>query len=105
MGRRQMGKGYARRQLDKHTDRDKIAFQKAERKGIRGLMNDNQQLREEIALLDKQHERDQHVIRHQNEVITKLEKQVKRAYWEGALYVGTLLSAMYTVIILLFLWG
>jgi hypothetical protein len=80
MGRHQVRKGYTRHQEDKQLDREKIRYQKAERKGITGLMNENQQLKEEVALLDMLHNKDQAVIKHQADYIKHLEAQKKTAY-------------------------
>jgi hypothetical protein len=104
MARKQVRKGYDRHQEDKQLDREKIRYQKAERKGIMHLMNENQQLKEEIALLDQQYGKDQTVIRHQAEYITLLEKKLKQAYHLGGAVAGLLVAVAAALIITLTLW-
>ncbi|XJZ25973.1 hypothetical protein ACF5W4_11225 [Bacillota bacterium Lsc_1132] len=103
MGKRQMGKSYERRQQDKQTDREKIAYQKAERKGIRGLMNEVRQLQEEVALLDKLRAKDQTVIKHQAEYIKTLEVKARKAYYEGAAVAGFLVAVAAALVFII--WG
>lgn len=105
MGRHQVRKGYNRRQHDKHQDREKVAYQKAERKGITGLMDEIAQLKEEVALLDQQHQNDKKVINHQASYIKHLEIEKRKAYFEGAAVAGFLVTVVAALVICLKVWG
>lgn len=77
MGRHQVRKGYARRQQDKQLDRDKIAYQKAEKKGIRGLMDEIKQLKEEVAQLDNLLRAGYDTVKKKDQQIEKLKTYLK----------------------------
>jgi len=82
--RRQMGKGYERHLRYKQQDRDKHTYQKAKKKGLRGMVEEVQQLKEEVATLENARRVDNKVIHDQRAHISYLENQLHRSYvWRG----------------------
>ena len=107
MSRKQLHKGYERRQHDKQHDRDRNAYQKAKRKGITGLMDEVSLLKEEVHILQQQHDRDQRIIRDQQEVnahldkrCRELESRMKLYVWREALMIGAMIATVAALIYL-----
>ena len=94
--RRQMGKGYERHLRYTQHDRDKHTFQKAKRKGLGGMINEVQQLKEEIQYLESARRTDNNVIHNQREVIEKLENDRHRLIvWRAASIVFIVLLSVW----------
>lgn len=92
MGRHQVRKGYTRRQQDKQLDREKIAYQKAEKKGIRGLMDEIQQLKAEVAQLDSLLRAGHDTVKRKEQQIGKLKMYLKIVGTAGLLGWGYIIG-------------
>jgi len=97
-----MGKGYERHQRYKQRDRDKHTYQKAKKKGLWGLVDEVQQLKEEIITLENARRSDGKIISDQQSYITYLEMQCSRAsLWRSsAVLVIAMLATVIAVLVL-----
>lgn len=100
--RRQMGKGYERHQRYKQQDRDKHTYQKAKKKGLWGLVDEVQQLKEEIITLENARRTDGKIIRDQQAYIEHLETERRRVtLWRAsAVFTIAMLSTVIAVLVL-----